>query len=318
MIKISVVIPTHNRAKTIRYCLESVLKQTFSQFEIIVVDDCSIDNTLEIVKSFRDDRIRLIQLPFNQGAQAARNMGIKNAVGNYIAFLDSDDVWLPEKLELQIMEISKRTNPCVVHCGAWVFIEEKNEKKIYNIVKLNGFVYKDLLTAPGPLYPCMLAPKECFERIGFLDENVPAYQEWDTSIALAKHYEFIFIDKPLMIYHLHSGETISKDKIREAEGWRYIVEKYKDEIVNNVGNKVLARHYSQIGMLYYKAGEFRRAKTYFCKSFHEDFKNPKIFVKVILGFSGENVFKTVVRVYNFLKTAFKFKRKKGVADERRW
>lgn len=305
-IRVSVVIPVYNREKTISYCLESVLKQTFPAFEIIVIDDNSTDDTVKIVKSITDKRIHLITMPSNKGAQAARNMGIKLATGNYIAFLDSDDEWLPEKLEVQVREIVNLKKPCIVHCDAWVVIEEKNEKKLFNVHKLNGYIYKELLTGPGPLYSCLLAPKECFEKIGFLDENVPSYQEWDTSIALARLYEFIFIDKPLIIYHLHEGETISKDIVKEADGWRYIVEKYKDAITNNIGKRALAKHYSQIGMLYYKAGDFARARIYFYKALREDYKNPKIAAKAFLALCGADVFKTTIKSYYFLKHSMKF------------
>ncbi len=302
-IKISVVIPVYNRAKIIKRCLDSVLKQTYPPFEIIVVDDCSTDDTVQVIEAYarRDPRIRPLRFSRRKGAQAARNTGIRAAQGEWIAFLDSDDVWLPEKLELQVREISKRKNPCVVHCDAYVFIEEKNEKKLFNTPKLNGFVYKELLSAPGPLFPCILAPKEFFEKIGFLDEDVPSYQEWDTSIALSKYYEFVFIDRPLIIYNIHSGDTISKDRIREADGWRYIVEKYKNDIVNNVGKKVLAKHYSQIAMLYYKAGKFSKAKIYFQKAFLKDFKNPKIISQMLVSSLGRSVFDITIRCYRFLR-----------------
>lgn len=286
-IRVSVVIPAYNREKTIARCLDSVLHQTFPAFEIIVVDDNSTDDTTKIVKSITDRRVRLITLPSNKGAQAARNIGIRHATGNFIAFLDSDDEWLPEKLEIQVKEISKRTKPCIVHCDAWVFIEEENEKKLFNVPKLSGYIYKELLIAPGPLYPCLLVPKECFEKIGYLDENIPSYQEWDTAISLARYYEFVFIDRPLIIYHIHKGETISKDKAKEADGWKYIVEKYKDEIKNNVGKEVLAKHYSQIGMFYYNAEKFNIARDYFYKAFFEDYKSLKLISKTLTAFCGE-------------------------------
>src|SRR5215510_8225783 len=252
-IKISVIVPTHNRAHTIRRCLDSALGQTISPYEVIVIDDASTDDTISVVKSISDERLRLITMPSNKGAQAARNVGIKNAKGDYIAFLDSDDEWVLEKLEWQIKEIARMGKPCVVHGASWIYKEKENTRENYSIPKLNGFVYKELLAKPGPCYPCLFVPKKNLVEIGFLDERTPSHQEWDISIALAKQLDFVFIDKPLMIYHIHGGESISKDRIKEAEGWQYIVEKYRAEILKNMGAKVLAQHYEQIATFYLNA-----------------------------------------------------------------
>ena len=261
-IKVSVIVPTHNRAHTIRRCLDSALGQTISPYEVIVVDDASTDDSTSVVKSISDERLRLITMPSNKGAQAARNVGIKNAKGDYIAFLDSDDEWVPEKLEWQIKEIARMEKPCVVHGAGWIYRDQEKTREIFHIPKLNGFVYKELLTHPGPLYPCLFVPKKNLTEIGFLDENTPSYQEWDISIALARKLDFVFIDKPLMTYHIHGGETISKNRVKEAEGWQYIVEKYRAEILKNLGHKVLAQHYGRIATMYLKAGERRRASKF--------------------------------------------------------
>jgi glycosyltransferase involved in cell wall biosynthesis len=299
-IKVSVVIPTYNREKTMSYCLKSVLNQTYPIHEIIIVDDGSTDNTVEIIKSFNDKRIKLIKLPSNKGAQAARNIGIKAATGDYIAFLDSDDIWLPEKIEIQIKEIVKRSKPCIVHGDAWIFIEEKNEKKLFNVPKLEGYIYKQLLGGPGPLYPCILVPRESFEKINYLDEKVPSYQEWDTSIALSKYYEFVFVDQPLFIYYIHKGETISKNKINEARGWEYIVKKYEHDIKQHLGRKALSKHYFTIGFLYYNAGKFDIAKKYFFKAFVNDPGNPKKLITSIAALLDVHVFEYMYFIYNKL------------------
>src|SRR5690348_5887803 len=97
-VKVSVIVPAYNRAHTIRRCLDSALGQSISPHEVIVVDDASTDDTTSVVKSISHERLRLITMPARKGAQAARNVGIKNAKSDYIAFLDSDDEWLPEKL----------------------------------------------------------------------------------------------------------------------------------------------------------------------------------------------------------------------------
>ena len=115
----SVIIPTYNRARMVDRAIQSVLSQTYQDFEIIVVDDASTDNTQEVVKEcmFRDKRVRYIKHEKNKGGSAARNTGIKNEHGEYVGFLDSDDEWLPTKLEKQIELFRKRCNSVgAVYC----------------------------------------------------------------------------------------------------------------------------------------------------------------------------------------------------------
>ena len=111
---VSVVIPTYNRADLIIRAIDSVRSQSYSNLEIIVVDDCSPDNTPEVVKRIEDNRLTYYRHDTNQGGSAARNTGIKKAQGQYIAFLDSDDVWLTQKLELQLKAIASAANDNLV------------------------------------------------------------------------------------------------------------------------------------------------------------------------------------------------------------
>jgi glycosyltransferase involved in cell wall biosynthesis len=266
--KISVIIPTFNREFSLKKSITSVLNQSYNDFEVIIVDDASTDNSFDVVKPYlKDPRVRYIKLDSNEGAQAARNRGIRSATGNYIAFLDSDDEWTPEKLQIQINETNEAAPLRVIHSDACVVNERTGEEKRFGIPNLNGYVYKELLASPGPLLQCILAPKSCFEQIGYLDERVPSFQEWDTAIALSKHYEFVYCDEPLAIYHLHERDTISKDKKRVAEGWRYVVNKYQDEIFGQLGREALSRHYLIVCALYNAAGDKRNAMKFLLKSF---------------------------------------------------
>ena len=197
---ISVVIPTFNRQKTISYCLTSVLAQTYNNLEVIVVDDCSTDNTVSIINNYPDPRLRCIVLEKNSGAQAARNRGIIEAKGDWIAFQDSDDEWLPEKLEKQVAAIAAvNYDPwVVVHSNAFQYDTVRKKKKLWLLPIVEGDdQYSTLLKSPAPLYPTMLVSKIALEKIEYLDENVPSFQEWDTSIRLAKYCKFIHIKEPI-------------------------------------------------------------------------------------------------------------------------
>lgn len=234
--KISVIIPAYNREKTISYSIRSVLNQTYKHFEIIVVDDKSSDRTSEIVRSFNDPCIKLVKLESRSGAQAARNRGILEARCEWIAFLDSDDEWVPEKIELQveILERNKYNRLTVVHGNGWRFDYQTGEKTIIDVSAANGDqAYLNLLRGSAALFPAILTSKKALKKIGYLDELVPSYQEWDTSIRLSKICQFVHINKPLFIYHIHCEDTISKSIKNDILGVDYITKKFKNEIILN-------------------------------------------------------------------------------------
>ena len=254
MIQISVIIPTFNRSKSIGYCIESILNQTYRNFEVIVVDDCSTDNTVEVIERINDTRIRIIKLDKNSGAQFARNLGIRNARYDWIAFQDSDDEWLPDKLEKQVKELEKvNFNPFTVVHGKCIRYYSKDERsEIWNLPIIDGSnVYPALLKTPSPMFPSILTSKMALEKINYLDEKVPSYQEWDTSIRLAKICRFIHIREPLFKYYLQGDDTISKDIKRDLIGYQYILNKFKEDIIQVCGDKTWQNHLNiQINKLF--------------------------------------------------------------------
>ena len=237
---ISVVIPAFNRQNTISYCLDSVLTQTYRNLEVIVVDDRSTDSTASIVGSRPDPRVRCIVLEKNSGAQAARNRGILEAKADWIAFHDSDDEWLPDKLEKQVSILcGANYDPWTfVYCNAFVFNKASGTRRIYLLPVVEGAnQYSTLLQSPAPLYPTMIVSKMALEKIGYLDEDVPSFQEWDTSIRLAKYCRIIHLREPLMVYHVGNGDAISRSGPKHVEGWHYIVSKYESDIRDLCGEE---------------------------------------------------------------------------------
>jgi len=176
----------------------------------------------------------------NKGAQAARNTGIVNSTAEYVAFLDSDDEWLPERLRLGFEVIEAEAVP-VVHSEA--IIHKNGQNALKNIPPLRGYIYHKILNEPGPMFQGLLLKKECLEKIGLWDETIISWQEWDTFIRLAKYFEFGFVSEPCFIWYWHEGHTISDDKRKEAEGYYQIVEKHADEIIKYAGTKALMNHY---------------------------------------------------------------------------
>ncbi len=240
---VSIIIPTFNRSRTIEYCVTSILNQTYQSFEIIIVDDCSTDETLDIVKNLNEPKIIFISLEKNSGAQTARNQGILAAKGDWIAFQDSDDLWEPDKLEIQIQELKKYNwnKYLVIHGDCWCSDGVEGKKWLWNVPLTEGLCHKELLYHPAPLFPTILTSKTALLEINLLDVSVPSYQEWDTTIRLSKLCKFIHINHPLFTYVFHNNETISKNKVRDLDGYFYIVNKFQDEMkyVNSYNQHVI-------------------------------------------------------------------------------
>ncbi len=254
-IRITVVIPAFNREKTILKCLESAVNQTYEPQEVLVIDDGSSDHTRELVLSFPSDKVRLL-CQEHRGAQAARNAGIKNAKGNYIAFLDSDDEWIPDKLEKQAAILKKKPD-AVVYSNCYVV--RGAARSVWNTPGTSGWVYDELLQHPGPMFQGMTVSRKALEDAGLLDEKVPAYQEWDTSIRLAEKYEMIHMEEPLFYYNQHDGETISKNGTKDIEGYEYVVNKHRKRIIKVAGYKVMLDHYH---LLIKKCIQYKSRKLY--------------------------------------------------------
>jgi len=242
---VSVVIPTYNRGKLIERAVQSVLAQTYQDLEVIIVDDGSTDDTPRVVAALaeEDRRIHYLRHETNRGAQAARNTGIWAAGGEYVAFLDSDDEWLPDKLATQMAAFEQGPpNLGVVHCGYRTehADDQPPQDKCFT---LRGNIYRELLANYG-LGPTsiLVVKKEHLERAGLFNERVRSWQEWDTCIRLARHCEFDYVPQSLVVYHLHDSPTISKDLFLSGLGYLDVVGLHRSEILRLCGQDVLAKH----------------------------------------------------------------------------
>ena len=181
---VSVIIPAYNRAHLVGRAITSALAQSFKDLEIIVVDDGSMDETRELVGSFSDSLIRYLRHSENKGGSEARNTGIKAARGEYIALLDSDDEWLPQKLQSQL-DILQELPPCWggVCTGFWLLegtsVVERTPDLPRNL--------SNLLLAHCPLSAgsTLMVRKEILDKIGYFDESLPQHQDWDLLLRLA-------------------------------------------------------------------------------------------------------------------------------------
>jgi glycosyltransferase involved in cell wall biosynthesis len=264
---VTVVIPAYNRQQSLPRAIESVLNQTFGDLEIVVVDDGSTDSTAAIAEEFalRDFRVKLICHEKNRGAQAARNTGARSAKGEWLNFFDSDDWMLPTSIEARLTA-ARIQNMKIVHSGAFVQYENK-DRALFGVPPLRGWIYETLLRAPGPLFQGMIIAIDAFRRMGELDEHVIAWQEWDTAIRLARNHAFGFVSEPTFVYDCTGSDTISKNLLKAAIGYEYIVNKHLAEMFRRLGPKAVSQHYKAIATHYAQAGDSNQATKSKLKSF---------------------------------------------------
>jgi len=205
---VSVIIPTHNRAGMLKRAIDSVLSQTYKDFELIIVDDGSKDNTRQVAESYKDKRIRFFQHKTTKGASAARNTGIKKVRGKYLAFLDDDDEWIPKKLEKQMPIIINSSKKVGLVYGWMEYFQDGKSIKVYN-PKLKGNVFKSMLStqAIGGC-PTLVIKKEVIQKVGLFDENLPRGNDGDFIRRISKYYLVDFI--PEIVANVYVGH---KDRI---------------------------------------------------------------------------------------------------------
>src|SRR5919199_2454966 len=202
MPSISVIIPVYNGEKTIKETIESVLKQTFKDFELLVINDGSQDATLDIVNRIQDPRLKVFSYP-NAGQSTSRNRGIELAVGEYISFIDADDLWTPDKLEAQVKALQE--NPQAAVAYSWTDWIDQSSQLIGkgSYITENGEVFAKLLlndfVANGS--NCLIRRQALIEVGGF-DESVTPAEDWDLWLRLAARYEFVVVPSPQILYRI--------------------------------------------------------------------------------------------------------------------
>ena len=223
---VSVIIPTYNRVQPLKRAIQSVLDQTFTDFEIIVIDDASADGTDKFMLSLKDQRIKYFRHVSNKGGSAARNTGIRSSTGEYIAFLDSDDTWLPEKLQLQVQHFeSLSTDIGAVYTGL-VKLSQKNTVMGNMTPTVSGNIQSAIYAenCVGPLSTVMVR-RDCLDRAGLFDESLPSCQDWDLFIRISGVCKFSFIPNALVRYYI-SNDSITKNPRAKAIGYKTILMKY--------------------------------------------------------------------------------------------
>lgn len=258
---ISVIIPTYNRGRLILDSVNSVLNQTYKNIELIVVDDCSTDDTEQILKSLNDCRLNYLRLEKNSGACVARNRGIEVASGEYLAFNDSDDLWIPEKLNCQLDFLNKNSADvvlCKMECRT---PENEFIHNFPNIEYDKQLSFNELLKYNSSSTQTLFGKSECFKNIKF-DSTMPRLQDWDEVLRLSQKYK-VFYQNKILVHTFFQKDSISTHPEKGVLAMSKLFEKHKTSILSD---KKIVESF------------FKKKSSFVCKTG----KNPTEELKIIL------------------------------------
>ncbi len=267
--KVSVVIPTYNRPEMVTRAVRSVLAQSYQNFEIIVVDDGLEKRAEEEVQNIHDERILYIKNEKSLGGGGSRNVGIGLSKGEYIAFLDDDDEWLPEKLKIQMDALVKAPETVgFCFCAVTnVFDDREENTKIEDGIKDYSVI--SLVRFKGFLTVTLLFPKNVLLEVGGFDTTLPSHQDPELVLRVSQKYKGLGVNQPLVRVNMKSAhDHIGGSLKRRIVGREMVIEKHKDKFVTH--KDLLAKHYLWLGLWCRDDGQKEKARGYFWKSFQTD------------------------------------------------
>lgn len=291
---ISIVVPTFNRTEYLERTLNSILNQTFQDFEIIVVDDNPDSRLKEQTKLLENKKIQYFKNDANKGACFSRNFGAWKAKGEYIAFLDDDDEWLPCKLEKQIARFNLLDESFgVVYCGYDYLFNKKIIKK-NNIYYPENHLYKIALKKCPIGSPTALIRKQVFLKTSGYDLTLPSCQDWDLWIRLSKICKFSPVQETLALYRIH-GDQISNSMIKKINGREKLLEKYFSVLSHFP--EILSWHYRRLGSLCSLAEDKKSALKFFKLSWQADKSNTGTWLHILLLMSNSKLHQWITKKY---------------------
>jgi glycosyltransferase involved in cell wall biosynthesis len=287
----SVVIPTRDRPELLAAAIRSALGQTLSDIEVLVVDDASEGASADVVAGFQDARLRLLRHGVSQGASAARNTGIRASAGEYVAFLDDDDEWYPEKLEKQL-RVFRRGGPELGVVYSSYTVQERPTGAILGrkVAWKRGFLREAILERNHVgSTSCAVVLRRAFDRVGLWDERLPSFQDYDLWIRLGREFAFDFVDEDLLTYSVHpnriwgSLDTLDRgiDLMTEKHGSSRALRRY------------LAGHSHGVGVQYCSRGEMGKGRAALRRAVRLDPASPRALANLVLAHLGGPVFRGV-------------------------
>lgn len=297
----SLIIPAYNSEKFISSTIESVLNQTFKDFELIIVDDGSTDATASILSSYKekDSRITVLSTPNSGGPVVPTNVGISKAAGTYITFLDHDDTWKAHKLETLHKEFSTNKKPDFILSNVEIFFE-KDGTSVSSKADIvdTTLAVEDLLSGKYfNTFSMMAVKRTLLERAGILDTKLRIFADYDLVVRMvALGAPYLFLKEPLVTYKIHGDNmsSLTASAVRRAEDLQRIAE--KNEVVFSSHKKSLSDVYSAIGSLYLYAGNKKMARSFYKKAILAHPWNYVVYIKSIVTCFGGSVYRSLLKM----------------------
>lgn len=282
---VTVIIPTYKRAQALPKAIESVKNQTYACLEILVVDDndpLSEDRRLtsEVMTQYASDtRIQYLCHDKNKGACQARNTGLDAAKGEFVAFLDDDDLWVDTKLDSQVSALISSNAEI---CYSDMYLEYQGWKKYFPCIKAQG-LYEALLTQGyGICTSALVVSTAAMRKVNGFDSGLPSMQDYDLLLRLSKQFNAIHLAEPLITYQL-ADDGISCNPVSKANGHRAIITKYKTEYIRLGLNKGLARQYESLADFELRSNNRSKAISHYIAALKVSSFSARVLAKVIFG-----------------------------------
>jgi glycosyltransferase involved in cell wall biosynthesis len=280
--QVSVVVPTYNRGGFIRETIESVLMQTYADFEVIVVDDGSTDGTAEIISTIVDDRIHY-HWQENSGLPArARNVALSAARGRYVAFLDSDDLWLPEKLESQIRCFAAHPDAGLVYCDAMYFGQTASHGRSLIRGMLEGNIFDGLLVRNRIPALTAVVRRECLDSVGQFSEEpaLRSAEDYHLWLRIARRFPVYAVRAVLGRYRVHDRNLTA-----EVGPYRAAVRAVEEvgrefELPRRVVRRAAAAHYAELAWSRYKAADWPGFEDAYRMAMRQSFYAPLVLFRL--------------------------------------
>jgi len=296
---VSVVIPTHDRPKKLLRAVRSVINQTYDDWEIIIVNDYPDQDISTTLPS--NDSIRTIQHKENRGAPIARNSGIQASKGEFIALLDDDDAWKPQKLEKQINYFDDLDSSFgLVYSGRDVV--HGNDHVEVEISDKEGWIHDTLLEGNVIPSETPLVRASCFSKIGLFDPDLPSCQDIDLWLRIAKEFKIGLVKESLAVAHRNHEDRISNSMDKKYEGHRKLVEKHKARFQSNPS--ALANQYRQIGIYAMRSNRTSEAFSYLLAAYKMKPLDFVIPVYILINILPANIRKKVFQFRGHLLSKY--------------
>jgi glycosyltransferase involved in cell wall biosynthesis len=287
MPRVSVITLSHNHPFLLSRSIASALSQDYSDFELIVVDDSSSDEPLRVVNSFVDPRIKYIRLEPGITPSAADNVGINSAHGDYIAFLDDDDEWLPTKLSKQVMAFGRSGSSVgLIYTGINYIDEVKGSRKII-LPAWRGWVFDRLLMGCFIwAQSSVMIRKDVLAEVNGFDGRLPCIHDWDLYLRVAKNCEFDYVPEVLVNYYCNYG-GLTRNLKKRLQGQSIVYGKIGNQIKSK---KVWSNYYFHRGVWLFMLGDHLEGRRCLVESLRYNWKNLRALPLIVLSIMGAATF----------------------------